>query len=106
MHYWYAQAHLRRNELEQAKEALKTALKYDPAYRTARLNLAELEEQTGAFEPALSDARNLLSSDPADLQAALLYSKILISKKDYTDAKTLLKPLAENAATLRRLTAS
>ncbi len=90
LHYWYAQAHLQQNEIEQAKQSLATALRYDPNYHVARLKLAQLEEQTGALEAALSDVKHLLSAKPVDSTTMLFYSNLLISKQDYSAARTIL----------------
>ena len=98
LHYWYAQAHLRRNELDQATNALRTALRYDANFQTARLNLAELEEEAGAADAALSDLKRLLLINPGDLRAILLYGRVLISKKDYPEARKVLNLIGENAS--------
>jgi len=98
LHYWYAQAHLQRGELTQAMQALEKALQYDPRYYAARLTLAELQNRAGAFDAALSNARNIMLSNPDDVPAMLVYSQALISKKDYAQAGKVLKVIAQRAA--------
>ncbi|HTR37137.1 MAG TPA: tetratricopeptide repeat protein [Bryobacteraceae bacterium] len=97
LHYWYAQAYLRRGELAHAQQELQSAVQYDPNYEAARRSLAELENRTGAFDGALSNARRLLQSNPGDVGAMLIYSQALISKKNYTDADKVLKLVVERA---------
>jgi tetratricopeptide (TPR) repeat protein len=97
LYYWYAQAYLRRRELQQAKQSLQTALKYDPGYVTARLQLADLENQTGALDAAMYDAKRALVSNPADTRAMLLYSQSLIQKQQYAEAAKVISGAAERA---------
>jgi tetratricopeptide (TPR) repeat protein len=94
LHYWYAQAYLQRGQLGLAKDALETALKYDPGYRTARLQLAQVQNQTGTADSALTNARQLMESSPGDVQPMLVYSQALIAKRDYTQAEKVLKAVS------------
>lgn len=105
LHYWYAQVYLQRGDLAQAQQELQSAVQYDPNYEDARRSLAELQNRTGAFDAAVSNARRLLQRNPGDVEAMLVYSQALISKKNYTDADKILKLVAErapNAAELHR----
>lgn len=97
LHYWYAQVYLRRGNLAQAQQELQSAVQYDPNYEDARRGLAELQNRTGAFDGALSNARRLLQRNPGDVGAMLIYSQALISKKNYTDADKVLKLVAQRA---------
>lgn len=97
LYYWYAQAYLQRQDLEQAKQYLGTALKCDPTYREARLQLAEIENRTGAVDAALYNVSRALASYPADARAMLVYSQSLIQKKQYVEAAKVIKAAAERA---------
>jgi tetratricopeptide (TPR) repeat protein len=97
LHYWYAEAHLGRGDLNQAVQEFQTAVQYDPEYHTARRALAELENRTGAFDGALSNARRLLQTNPNDVNAMLIYSQALISKRDYPGAEKILKLVSSRA---------
>jgi len=97
LHYWYAQAHIRRGDLKQAIQALQTALQYDPNYVVARRNLAELQNQAGSPDAAVANARRLLLGDPGDVQAMLIYSQAETSKRNYAEAARVLKIVSERA---------
>ena len=98
LHFWLAQAYVRRNQFEQAKHELETALTYDPDYRVARLTLAALQNRTGAVSAAMINGIRLVKSNPRDVPALLVYSESLISSKDYERAARVLKMAADNAA--------
>jgi tetratricopeptide (TPR) repeat protein len=98
LHFWLAQAYVRRNQFEQAKHELETALTYDPEYRVARLTLAALQNRTGAVGAAMINGIRLVKSNPRDVPALLVYSESLISSKDYERAARVLKMAADNAA--------
>ena len=97
LYFWYAQAYQVRDQLDQAKLALATALKLDPQYQTARLNLAELQNRTRIFDGALSNARTVLLRSPDNIRAMLVYSQALLSTRDYAQAAKVLKLVAEKA---------
>lgn len=97
LYYWYAQAYQVRGELDQARLALAAALKLDPQYQTARLNLAELQNRAHIFDGALSNARIVLLRSPNNIRAMLIYSQALISTRDYVRAAKVLKLVAEKA---------
>ena len=95
LYYWYAQAYLKRREFQQARQSLQTALKYDPGYLNARLQLADLENKAGAADAAMYEAKRALVSNPADTRAMLLYSQALIQKQQYADAVKMINMAAE-----------
>lgn len=96
LHFWLAQAHVRRGEFQQAKHELETALTYDPDYRVARLALAGVQNRSGAVDAAIVNAVRLLQTNPRDVPAMLTYSESLLFKKDYERAEKVLKVAAEN----------
>jgi tetratricopeptide (TPR) repeat protein len=98
LHFWLAQAYVRRNQFEQAKHELETALTYDPEYRVARLTLAALQNRTGAVSAAMMNGIRLVKSNPRDVPALLVYSESLIASKDYDRAARVLKMAADDAA--------
>jgi tetratricopeptide (TPR) repeat protein len=107
LYYWYAQAYLQRREFQQATRSLQTALQYDPGYLAARLQLADLENRTGAADAAIYDAKRALAGNPADTRAMLLYSQALIQKQEYAEAAKIVAAVAarnpENGETHRQL---
>ena len=95
LHFWYAEAYLERGDVEQAKQSLAEALKYKPGFREAREDLANLENQTGAPDAALSNERMLIGKRSGELRAIVVYTQTLILKKDYALAERILKTVAE-----------
>jgi tetratricopeptide (TPR) repeat protein len=98
LHFWLAQAYVRRGQFEQAKHELETTLTYEPEYRVARLTLAALQNRTGAVNAAMINGIRLVQSNPRDVPALLVYSESLIARKDYDRAARVLKMAADNAA--------
>jgi tetratricopeptide (TPR) repeat protein len=98
LHFWLAQAYVRRNQFEQAKHELETTLTLDPEYRIARLTLAALQNRTGAVSAAMINGIKLVRENPRDVPALLVYSESLIASKDYDRAAKVLKMAADNAA--------
>jgi|SRR5579883_1173119 len=104
-YYWSAQAHLQRHEIQNALESLTKALKLDANYRAARLQLADLQNQAGAPDAAITHEQRVLKANPADTQAMLLYSQSLIQKQNYPAAAKVLAIVAardSNTADLHR----
>ena len=97
VHYWLAQAHIQKGNLQQAKQELETALRYDPNYQTALVSLTKLESATGMVDEALADSRRLAANRPGDVDYMLLYSQSLLRKGDYATAEKVLKVLLERA---------
>jgi tetratricopeptide (TPR) repeat protein len=97
LHFWYGVIYSRRGEMEQAKQALAEALKYDANYLPARLILAELQNRTGAPDAALLNVQEVLKRNPRELQAYLLMSPAYIVKKDFAQAEKLLKAIVARA---------
>lgn len=97
LHFWYAQVHSQKGDLEQAKQSLGEALKYDPNFWLARLSLAELQNRTGLPDAALVNVQDLLKRNPRDLQAYLLMSQAYLVKKDLPQAEKVLKMITEQA---------
>ena len=95
LYFWYSQVYVQRGDLEQAKQSLADALKYDANYGLARLTLAELQNRTGAPDAALMNVREVLKRNPRDLQAYLIMSQAFLVKKDFAQAEKLLKAIVE-----------
>ena len=97
LHYWLAQADIQKGDIQQAKQELETALRYDPNYQTALLSLTKIESATGMVDSALTNSRKLAMSRPGDLDSMLLYCQSLLKKGDYAGAEKVLKVLLERA---------
>jgi Flp pilus assembly protein TadD len=97
VHYWLAQAHIQKGNLQQAKQELEIALRYDPKYQTALVSLTKLDSATGMVDKALADSRRLAANSPGDVDSMLLYSQSLLRKGDYATAEKVLKVLLERA---------
>ena len=91
LHYWLAQAHIQKGELQQAKQELETALRYDPNYQTALVSLTKLETATGMVDRALANSRKLAANSPGDVDSMLLYCQSLLKKGDNAGAEKVLK---------------
>jgi tetratricopeptide (TPR) repeat protein len=97
VHYWLAQAHIQKGNLQQAKQELATALRYNPRYQTALVSLTKLDGATGQVDKALAESRRLAANSPGDVDSMLLYSQSLLRKGDYATAEKVLKVLLERA---------
>lgn len=97
LYYWYAIAYLQRREVRLAKQSLETAVKCDPTYRVARLELARLQNQTGTADVAMANAKTLLLENPGDVEAMLVYSEALLLKQRTLEAEKLVKEVATRA---------
>jgi tetratricopeptide (TPR) repeat protein len=97
LHYWLAQAHIQKGELQQAKQELETALHYDPNYQGARLSLTKLDNATGMVDRALANSRRLVANSPGDADAMLQYAESSLRKGDYAGAERVLKVLLERS---------
>ncbi|MGA7412664.1 MAG: tetratricopeptide repeat protein [Bryobacteraceae bacterium] len=97
LHYWLAQAHIQKGDLQQARQELEIALRYEPNSQVALLSLAKLDSATGMVDRALSESRRLAMNKPGDVDSMLLYCQSLLKKGDYADAEKVLKALLERA---------
>jgi tetratricopeptide (TPR) repeat protein len=97
LHYWLAQAHIQKGDLQQAKQELETALRYNPGYQTALLSLTKVDSATGMVDRALADSRKLAATNPGDVDAMLLYCQSLLKKGDFAGAEKVQKVLLERA---------
>jgi tetratricopeptide (TPR) repeat protein len=93
LYFWYAQANLKRNEVQEAKQALSDAIKYDPNFRLARLMLGELLLRSGAPDAALSQAQEMIARQPRDTQAVMMMADAYMLKNDYGQAEKILKAM-------------
>jgi tetratricopeptide (TPR) repeat protein len=97
LHYWYAKAYIEHRQLGLARQSLETALRYDPSYRDARLELVQIQKQAGAIDAALANAQILIHDNPGNVQMTLVYTDILLSKGQYPEAARLVKEAAGRA---------
>lgn len=91
LHYWIAQAHIRKGSLQQAQQELETALRYDPNYRLALLSLIQVDSALGMVDKALADSQRLAARNPGDTEAMTLYCQSLLKKGDYARAEKVIK---------------
>ncbi len=91
LHYWLAQAHIQKGDLQDARQELQTALRYKPDYQTALTSLAKLDSATGRIDQALAESRRVASGNPQDTESMLLYCQSLLRKGDFQTAEKVLK---------------
>ena len=94
VYYWMAQAYQQRRTWRLALQDLQIAVRLDPNYQTARMDLGRLQMQTGAVDLAMTNARALFLKHPENLEALLLYSRGLLVKHQYADAEKIIKAAA------------
>ncbi len=94
VYYWFAQAYQQNRSWRLARQYLETAVRLDPNYQTARVDLARLQIQAGAVDLAIANVRTLLTKHPDDLTALLLYSQALLVKQQYAEAGKIIQGAA------------
>jgi len=95
---WRALARIDRDsDPAAASNDLLEALKLTPETSSDTLLAAELAEKTGQFEAAAAAYRRVLLKDPQSAPATAGLAHLLILRKDYSGAETLLRAaLAKN----------
>src|SRR5207249_11080346 len=77
-----ALAHLQTGNLQQAKVELKEATTADPTFVDATLLQAELDIQTGAYQPAIEALEKLAAKQPNDIRAYPLLGSAYLAKRE------------------------
>jgi tetratricopeptide (TPR) repeat protein len=94
-HYVKALADRRASDLAEARKSLEQAVKLDPTFTRARLELAEVLEQSEDFKAAAGAYRELSRSSPADeslhFRLAVVARKAGLIDEAITEYQTALK---------------
>ena len=98
-------AHLGSGAVEKAREAFGRALKSNPDFHSARMNLAQLDLREKKTESAVAHFKLILQNDPKHINAMLALATIAEREKRPQDAIALLKKAsdANPASVLPRL---
>src|SRR5439155_10500998 len=80
---------LRRRQLPEAEREYRTALRLDPNFIPALVNLADLDRTLGQDEEGAELVRKAMAPDNADVRYAL--GLFLVRKRDYAGALDLLR---------------
>lgn len=103
---WRALAQIdRRNDPTQASDDLLEALKISPETPHDTLLAAELAAATGQLDEAEKAYRRVLAEDPKSVEAEGGLAQVLLARKQYPEAETLLKSALEEAPDNPGLTA-
>ena len=95
---WRALAQIDRAENPaEASNDLLEALKLSPETVDDTLLAAELAEKTGQYESAEAAYRRLLAKDPANAAANAGLAHVLIARKQFPEAETLLRAAVEKS---------
>lgn len=86
-----AAAYLARGGFEEAERHWKRALKIDPKYMTAAINLAGLELKRDNLEAAADQYKWVLNQQSTHLGALIGLGKIAERRKDYADMRNWLE---------------
>jgi tetratricopeptide (TPR) repeat protein len=103
---WRALAEIdRAADPAKASEDLLQALKLSPETPADTLLAASLAEQTGQFDAAETAYRRVLAKNPKSAQANAGLAHLLIARKQYPEAETLLRAALEQSPGDTALTA-
>ena len=103
---WRALAEIdRASDPAQASNDLLEALKLSPETPADTLLAASLAEEAGQFDAAEKAYRRILARDPKSSPANAGLAHLLIARKQYPEAETLLRAALENAPDDPALTA-
>lgn len=95
---WRALAEIdRADDPSKASEELLEALKLSPETSNDTLLAAELAAQAGQLDAAEQTYRRMLAKDPKSAAANAGLAHLLITRKQYPEAETLLRSALENA---------
>jgi Flp pilus assembly protein TadD len=95
---WRALAEIdRTDDPSRASEELLEALKLSPETSNDTLLAAELAAQAGQLDAAEQTYRRMLAKDPKSAAANAGLAHLLITRKQYPEAETLLRSALENA---------
>lgn len=103
---WRALAEIDRvGDPAKASQDLLEALKLSPETPADTLLAASLADQSGQFDAAKQAYRRVLAKDPKSAQASAGLAHLLIARKQYPEAETLLRTALEQAPEDTALTA-
>jgi len=95
---WRALAEIdRKDDPAKASEDLLEALKLSPETPADTLLAASLAEQTGQLDAAEKAYRQILAADPKSAQANAGLAHLLIARKQYPEAESLLRTALEKS---------
>lgn len=95
---WRALAEIdRKTDPSAASDDLLQALKISPETEADTLMAADLADQTNQNDAAEAAYRRVLAEDPKSTDAAFGLAHILIKKKQYPDAETVVRAALQNA---------
>src|SRR5271157_4592206 len=95
---WRALAEIdRKDDPAKASEDLLEALKLSPETPADTLLAASLAEQTGQLDAAEKAYRQILAADPKSAQANAGLAHLLIARKQYPEAESLLRAALEKS---------
>ena len=88
-------AYMAKGDREKAREHWQKALKLNPKYTSARINLAKLELATKNPEGAVKQYKAVLARDPKNLAALIGLAQIAESRKQYDAMEKSLEQARE-----------
>jgi tetratricopeptide (TPR) repeat protein len=80
--------------MDQAVAAYQRAAQQDPSYTPSREALVRAEYLTGKGDQAIADAQSLVKEAPGSGDTLLLLGRMLLQKKNYVDAQSILEKAA------------
>jgi predicted CXXCH cytochrome family protein len=89
---------VRRRELSQAEQEYRTALRLDPAFVPALVNLADLDRLRGMDEQGAELLRRALSIEPNNADTLYSLGLLLVRQLDYVGALDMLRRASELAS--------
>ena len=82
---------LRRRELPEAEKEYRTALRLDPAFVPALVNLADLDRARGMDEEGAELLRKAMAIEPDNADVRYALGLYLVRRRDYPGALDLLR---------------
>jgi Tfp pilus assembly protein PilF len=94
--------HMRRRNLAEAETEYRTALRLDPAFVPAMVNLADLDRARGMDQQGADALRKAISLDPNNADVKHSLGLLLVRQHDYPGALDLLRQAHELAPEIAR----
>ncbi len=85
----------RNGDLAAAKPAFEAALKIDPGFAAAEVNLARLDARAGALDAASGRLNNVLKADAKNIDALMELAALQEKRGQLADAQRLLEKAAD-----------
>ena len=89
--------HLRRQQPDAAEDAYRTALRLDPVFVPAMVNLADVQRQRGREQDSIALLRRAIAAEPGNADAVHSLGLAMVRQHRYAEALTLLKRASELA---------